>query len=227
MLGGKGKRTGTRERAEQHRAQHAPGRLRQRRHIKCTQFARRLAAGRQQRRGVRAAVGERDLLGHGEDAMGGGDEQRAIRRDEAAFHRPRGLHQLGGEHDIDVPRHGHQREHRLAPGRLRRRFGEQFDVVDRRAGALGDAGNGGRLREIAAVLGKIDDPVRQYAAALAAQRNDRDGDRPRRQRSGVHLARHAAARRASMRRCRAPITALRSLCLNRSHAVGLAMIEAR
>ena len=162
---------------------------------------------------VRAAVGERDLLGHGEDAMGRGDEQRPVRRDEAALHRARGLHQLGGEHDIDVARHRHQREHRLAAGRLRRRFGEQFDVVDRRAGALGDAGNGGRLREIAAVLGKIDDPVRQHAAALAAQRNHGDGDRPRRQRSGVHLARHAAARRASMRRCRAPITALRSFVL--------------
>ena len=49
-------------------------------------------------------------------------------------------------------------------------------------------GHRGRLREIAAVLGEIDDPVRQHAAAFAADRDDGDGDRPRRLARGVHAA---------------------------------------
>ena len=56
-------------------------------------------------------------------------------------------------------------------------FGKQLDVVDRGAGALRDAGHRGGLREVAAVLREIDDPVRQHAAALAAERDDGDGDR--------------------------------------------------
>ena len=51
---------------------------------------------------------------------------------------------------------------------------EQLEVVDRRAGALGDAGHRGRLREIAAVLGEVDDPVGEHAAAFAAHREDGD-----------------------------------------------------
>ena len=35
-----------------------------------------VAAGAEQRRRIDPAVGERDLLGHGEDTMGGSDEQR-------------------------------------------------------------------------------------------------------------------------------------------------------
>ncbi len=60
-------------------------------------------------------------------------------RDEAALDRARRLHQLGGEHHVDVARHRHQRQHRLAPGRLRGDLGKQLDVVDGRAGALRDA----------------------------------------------------------------------------------------
>ncbi len=112
--------------------------------------------------------------------MGGSDEQRPLRRDEAALHRARGFHQLGGEHDVDVARHRHQRQHRRAARRLRGRFRKQFDVIDGGAGALRDARHGGRLGEIPAVLGKIDDPVGKHAAALAAERNHCNGDRPHR-----------------------------------------------
>ena len=73
------------ERAEQHRADHAAGRVRQRRHVEGDQPARGVTAGRQQGRGVGPAVGERDLLGHREDAMGRGDQQCLVRRDEAAL----------------------------------------------------------------------------------------------------------------------------------------------
>jgi hypothetical protein len=39
---------------------------------------------------------------------------------------------------------------------------------------LGDARNRGQLCDMAAALGKIDDPIRQYAAAFAAHGEDRD-----------------------------------------------------
>ena len=61
----------------------------------------------------------------------------------------------------------------------RRGLGEQLDVVDRRAGALGDAGHRGRLRDVAVVLGELDDPVGEHAAAFAADGEDRDLDRLR------------------------------------------------
>ncbi len=161
--------------------------------------------------------------------MGGGDQQRAIRRDEAALDRARGLHQLGGEHDVDVARHGHERKHRLTSGGLRGRFGKQFDIIDRGAGALRDARYRGRLREIAAVLGEIDDPVGQHATTLAAERDNGNGDRPHvrdlRLPLGFHLYCQAAAR--SMRRCSQPMTAPRTLFFSRSQCEGLAMIEAR
>ena len=50
--------------------------------------------------------------------------------------------------------------------------GAHLDVVDRRAGALGDARDRGRLREVAVALGDIDDPVGEHAAALPADRQD-------------------------------------------------------
>ena len=81
------------------------------------------------------------------------------------------------------------------------------------------------------MLGEIDDPVGEHAAALAAERDHRNRDRPHRGdlrlRLGIHLCRQAAVRRPSMRRCSQPITAPRILLLVRSHGVGLAMIEAR
>ncbi len=106
-------------------------------------------------------------------------------------------------------------------------LGEQLEIVDRRAGALGDPGHRRRLREIAAVVGEIDDPVRQHAAAFAAERNHGDGNRSHLgglpvHRRGQVAAPEADARfaaesadaissgRASMRRCSQPITALRT-----------------
>ena len=96
----------------------------------------------------------------------------------------------------------------------------------RSTGALGHARYRGRLREIAAMLGEIDDPVRQHAAAFAAERNHRDGDRPHCGDFGVHPA-QAAARPRSMRRCSHPITVVRTFSFRRSQRVGLAMTLAR
>ena len=231
------KRARAGQRAEQHRAERAAGGVRQRLHVEGHQPARGVTAGRQQGRGVRPAVGERDLLGHGEHAMGRRDEQRLVRRDEAALDRARAFHQFGRQHHVDVAGHRHQGQHRVAPGRLRRALGEQLEIIDRGAGALGDPGHRCRLREIAAVIGEIDDPVRQHAAAFAAERNHGDGDRPYLGALSVHRRGQAAAParsgedvsawRASMRRCNQPITAPRTLSLSRSQPVGLAMIEAR
>ena len=87
------------------------------------------------------------------------------------------FHQLGGKHDVDVARHGQQAQDRRAPRDLAAVW-EQFDIIDRRAGALRHARDRGALCEITAVLGEIDDPVRKHAAAFAAEGKDGNGDRP-------------------------------------------------
>jgi hypothetical protein len=118
----------------------------------------------------------------------------------------RRFHQLGGEDDVDVARHRHQRQHRRQAGRLGVGAREQLDVVDRRAGALRDAGHRGRLAQVAVLLGELDDPVGQDAAAFAADGEDRDLDglgghgaalRTRSERAGAHRA--VASRRSRQR----------------------------
>ncbi|MGD7128916.1 hypothetical protein [Ralstonia pseudosolanacearum] len=107
--------------------------------------------------------------------MAGSDQCGALPGDEAALHRAAGLHQFGCQHHIHIARHGHEREHggtRGGVGRAR----EQFDVVDRGAGALGDPGDRGRLGEVAVGLAQVDDPVREHAAAFSAHGEDGDLD---------------------------------------------------
>ena len=62
-----------------------------------------------------------------------------------------GLHELRGHHDVDVAGRRHQRQDRLAAVQRR----HHLDVIDRGAGALGDAGHRGRLRDPAMVLGEL------------------------------------------------------------------------
>ncbi|KAG1081512.1 hypothetical protein G6F40_015463 [Rhizopus arrhizus] len=76
-----------------------------------------------------------------------------------------------GHHQVHVARGGHQRQGRRPAGALHVGFGQQFQVVDRGAGTLGHARHGRCLRPPAGVLGHVDDPVGQYAAALAAYKN--------------------------------------------------------
>ena len=78
------------------------------------------------------------------------------------------------------------------------------------------------------MLGEIDDPVGQHAAALAAHGEDRDGDRPDARRAAGIDERgvHAVTAFFSSRRWKKPITASRMRCLKRSQPVGLSMIEA-
>ena len=158
----------------------AAGGVRHRRHVEGTQPARRVAARRLQqrrarRRGRRRARSSPVIAKtRWVDAI----SVVLVRRHEAALTARAAFHQFGRQHDVDVARHRHQAPAPASARRLRRGFREQLDIIDGRAGALGDAGHRGRLREIAAVIGEIDDPVGQHAAALAAHRKDRDRDRP-------------------------------------------------
>jgi hypothetical protein len=128
--------------------------------------------------------------------------------------RPPGLHQLGSHDAVDVPRNRHERHDRLAPGPLGRLAREELEIVDRRPGALSNAGDGCGLREISLGLGNLDQPFRKHAAALAAEGGYAELDRP------LH---HSASRRRlrSPRRCSAPITAARARANTRSHHDGL------
>ena len=106
------------------------------------------SGGRRDDLGIGDAVAWRLFLDDGEGAMGGGDQRRALGRHQPAQHRAAGLHQLRGQHDVDVAWRRHQREHRIGAVARRR----HLDVVDRRAGALRDAGHGSRLRRVALQL---------------------------------------------------------------------------
>ena len=174
-------------------------------------------------RGIDAAVGHRDPLGHRIDAVGRDDEGGAVRRDQAALHRAAGLHQLRGDDDVDVARHRRQAQHRRRRVRLGAVLRKQLDVIVGRAGALRDARHRGHLRDVAGVLGDIDDPFRQHAAAFAAHGEDGDGDRA----LGGRVHGQAAASRRSMRRWKKPITAPRTRAMKRSQPVGLVISEAR
>jgi hypothetical protein len=170
-------RLGARQRAEQHGRDHAVGRFRKLRHVAMDDpLGRGLAAFEQCRR-IDASVGQRGLLGHCIDAIGRDDEGGFVRRDQSALHGAAGLHQLGRNHNIDVPGHRREAQHRRAGVRLGAGLGKQLDVVVRRAGALGHAWHRGHLCDIARVLCGIDDPFGQHAAAFAAHGEDGDGDR--------------------------------------------------
>ena len=118
----------------------------------------------------------RELLGHRIDAAGRGDQRGAIGRDEPALDRAPGLHQFGGEHDVDVAGTGISASTGSRPSLPLRK---QLHVVDRGTRALGDAGHRGLLRDLARGLGQIDHPVGEHAAALAAHGEHRDADRTR------------------------------------------------
>ena len=123
--------------------------------------------------GVGECLAGRRLL---EDAVGpvrGCDQRRAVGRDQAALHGAPRLHHLGGDDDVDVARGRHHREDRRPPA-LR----DHLDIIERRPGALRDAGHRGRLHVPAVALAERDQPVGNDAAALPADRQDRNRDRP-------------------------------------------------
>ena len=111
------------------------------------------------------------LFNTGKRAMRRGDQYSAIWRDKAAHDRPTCLHPFCGNHDIDI-----------GLGRAKGKDGlaacicQHFYVIDRRPGALGNAGDRGCLDGIAVGFCQIDNPVCQHTAALPADRHDRQLD---------------------------------------------------
>jgi len=171
-----------------------------------------------QARAVVAAVAHRHFLHHQIGARGRGDHQRAIGRHEAAGDGAARFHELAGQHDVDVADAGGERQHRSS-GKLVRRHRHDLDVIGGGAGALGDAGDGGRLHRKVKLRGRADDPVREHAAAFAAERGDENGDRPR--------LRGAHARPSARRVAKVPMILSRARWSARSHQFGLRMISAR
>ena len=160
---------------------------------------------------VRRSVARCRLLRNREGPMRRGDQQRSVRRHQSALDRPPGLHPLRSNNDIHVPRRRHSGKHWLAPW-----FGpDRFDIVDRCAGPLGYARHAGRLRSPSFPFGQRDDPVDQDAAALTADCQHRDRNRP------VH---HTTAGR---RRCNQPMTAPRIRASVRSRHCGFSTTSAR
>ena len=168
-------------RAEHHRADDGAGARRQLGHVEEHRALRELAGGLDDAVGVGAAVAHRHLLGHGVDAVGRGDERRAVGADEAVLHRAAGLEQLGSDHEVDIAGRGRQREYRAPRPECIPLGREELDVVRGCAGALRYAGDRGALHRVAGRGRCGDQPVGEHAAALAAERSDEHRDRPRRQ----------------------------------------------
>ena len=95
--------------------------------------------------------------------------------------------------------------------------GRSYLVVEKMA--MGDAGDRGRLHGEAELAGRRHDPVREHAAAFAAERGDENGDR-----AGL---RGAHARASARRAVKAPMILARTPWSARSHQFGLRMISAR
>ena len=138
-LAREGQRARPRERAQKRRRNHRTGLACHLLHVEGDEAAHGSA-----RRGVHSlGIGDRFpgllLLGHRIGAMGGGDEQRLVGRGEAAQHGAARLHEFRRDHHIDVTRCRHERQ----DGRVAIPRRQHLDVVERGAGALGDARHGG------------------------------------------------------------------------------------
>ena len=165
-----------RDQPEHDRVDHRAALLGERVHVE-KEMALRMGLDRLDQAGaVVAAVAHRHLLHHQIGARGRGDHQRAIGRDETAGDGAARFHELARQHDVDVADAGRERQHQPS-GKLVRRQRHDLDVVGGGAGALGDAGDGGRLHRKTELRDRADDPVREHAAAFAAERGDENGDR--------------------------------------------------
>ena len=97
---------------------------------------------------------------------------RALGRDEAVRHRAAGFQQFARHRDVDVADAGRERQHRALAAELARGDRKNLDVIGGGAGALGDAGDRGRLHRETGIGRRRHDPVGQHAAAFAAERGD-------------------------------------------------------
>jgi hypothetical protein len=163
------------QRPEQHRTDDAAGVAADRVHVETHQPPRFALERRQHRGGVGNAIAERGFFGDSIDAVSGGDHGGAIRAHEPTDHCAARFHELGGDDEVHIAGHGHERK----DGRgtvIRGRTG--LDVVDRGAGALGHSRHRRALHQPAAAFCERDDPVREHAPALTAERAYGDANRP-------------------------------------------------
>ena len=169
-------RAASRQRAEHDRTDHA-ARLRRRLvHVE-TDEARRTTFGRVENPlAAGGPVPRRRFFGDRIDAMGRSDQQGPITGNETAQDGTACLHQFGGDDDIDIARHRHERQDRIGCIGGERRPADHFDVIDGRPGTLRDPRHRCPLRDPAVATGKVDHPVGEDAAALSAQREDRHRD---------------------------------------------------
>ncbi len=191
-------RAAARHRAEQAGADDAAGPVGQVLQVEAEKATGRRATGFQHFVGIGDAVAGRGFFADGVAAVRRGQQHRALGRDQAALDRAPAFHQLGRHHQVHVARRGHQRQRRLPAGAPHFGLGHQLHVIDGGAGALGHAGHRSGLGPPAGVLGHVDDPVGQHAAALAAHGQDGDLDRIGLLHSGrVHGAEFLKGRRGS------------------------------
>jgi hypothetical protein len=209
--------------AEHHRIDHRAGATRHGIHVEQHRIACVLRDFADELVGIEPAVAHGHLLGDAVGAMGRGDRQRAIGRDEAGGDGAAGFQQLARHHDVDVADARRQRQHRAQCAELAPGHREHFDVIGGGAGALGDAGDRGALHRQAAARRCRDDPIGEHAAAFAAERRDQQGDGARGH--GTFLRAHAGLSRAAPPT--KPMTRRRSAATMRSHRVGLRISSAR
>ena len=213
VLAGERQQATGRDRAQHHGAHDRAGLAGQRIEVEHVVLATVLAQQLQQRVRFDATVAERHALGRGQGARTRGNHQRALRIDQAQRDQSRGLQQFGTHQRVERARHRHEAEHRPASAGRCLRLRAELEVVGGRAGALRHAGDRRALRRMAGTDGHVDQPLRQHAAALAAQRANQQGERAAR----VH--RHAGT---STRR-----TAPRMPAINRSYQRGWVTTSAR
>ena len=192
--------------------------LRRRLHVEEQVALRLLLDGAEELPDIEPPVRHGLLLGDGVDAVRRGGEGGAVGRDKAAFERAARLEHLGGEHEVDAAGARIEREERPAPAERRIRRRKNLDIVGCGAGALRDAGDRGRLHRQVGAHRRIDDPIGEHAAALAAQGGDKDGDRAR----SMPLARAAPEAGCSQAMNRPRIVASK-----RSQAFGFCTMSAR
>ena len=124
--------------------------------------------------GIGAPVARRGFLGDGVVPVGGHQRGGPVRRDQAPQHGAPALDEFTGDDHIHAPGHRHQGQYRrVVPGGIP---GEEFQIVHSRPGALGDAGHGGGLRQVAGMLSRPDQPVAEHASTLPAHGQDGDFD---------------------------------------------------
>ena len=206
LLAGERQNLGTGDGAEEHGTDDTSRVVRNAREVAAHETLGRRTDSLEDPSGVHPTLTHGRALGHGVGATGRRDHGGAVGGDETARDGSPGLHELGCDHDVDLTGRGHGAQHRIRGGRGP---WEEFQVVDRGTGALRDAGDRGALAVPAVVLGDVDQPVGQYAAAFATHGEDRHGDRARASGGvGRHQRGHAGSipvRRRSMPRCSQPM----------------------